>query len=73
MMIDTKKVANRRELHFSTLSETSDEVERLAAGPVQMLGNWSFGQILTHLAGAMNASVDGALSSPNTSSASGGR
>ncbi len=60
MTVDTKNVANRRELHFSTLNDTSDEVERLVEGPVQMLGNWSFGQILAHLATAMNASIDGA-------------
>jgi hypothetical protein len=59
MPVDTKSVTGRRELHFDSLDEIIHETERLAAGDVTTLGNWSFGQILRHLTLAMNASIDG--------------
>jgi hypothetical protein len=59
MPIDTSKVQNRRQLHFDTISDILADVERLNQGKVKPLGNWSGGQILTHLAVIMNGSIDG--------------
>ena len=59
MPVNTKTVAGRRELHFTNLDEILAEAERVAAGKHRMLGNWSLGQILWHLAKVMNGSIDG--------------
>lgn len=52
--IDTRSVQGRRELRFSTLQEIRAEAERLAkaerAGSLKVLGNWTLGQTLGHLA-----------------------
>ena len=53
MAIDTSKVS-RRTLRFNSIDEVIVEVDRLAAaakaGKLQVVGNWSFGTILNHLA-----------------------
>jgi hypothetical protein len=59
MTIDTGKVTGRRELHYTNFDEVSADAECLAAGPVRMLGNWTYGQILEHLASVMEMSIDG--------------
>jgi hypothetical protein len=59
MAVDTKKVPNRRKLHFATLEDIVADVDHLNQGPVKALGNWSGGQILKHLAVVMNTSIDG--------------
>ena len=59
MTINTKQVTGRRELHFESLDDVLADAERLAAGEARMLGNWSLGQILSHLAVAMNSAIDG--------------
>ena len=56
-MINTRKVAGRRKLRFESLAELEAEVDRLAAGDVECLGNWSLGQILSHLARVMLVAV----------------
>jgi len=57
--IDTAKVTNRRQLHFDCLEDIRNDVEQLAKRKeVRSLGNWSAGQILTHLSVAMNGSID---------------
>ena len=45
-----------RKLHFETLDQAVAEVERLAAGPVKTTGNFSFPQIVEHLATAFDIS-----------------
>jgi len=58
--IETAKVNDRRQLHFSTLEDILAEVDRLAqAKELRALGNWSAGQVLQHLAVVMNVSIDG--------------
>src|SRR5262245_4925458 len=57
--IDTAKVRNRRSLHFENLEAALNDVEVLAKGKIRTLGNWSPGQLLTHLARVMNKSIDG--------------
>src|SRR5262245_61721492 len=52
--IETGKVTGRRTLHFETIDQMMAEVDRLVeaerAGHLKRLGNWTFGQILGHLA-----------------------
>jgi hypothetical protein len=61
--IDTGKVAQRKSLHFNSIDEAQAEVDRLAKterdGRLRMLGNWTFGQNLCHLASWVNYSFDG--------------
>ena len=60
MSIDTKTVPGRRELTFSSLGEVVADAENLVASPnTKTLGNWPLGQLLTHLATAINGSIDG--------------
>ena len=50
---------DRRDVNYASLDDFRADIETLAAGPVSTVGNWSFGQILTHLARTMNSSIDG--------------
>jgi len=60
MPVDTKTVPGRRELTFSSLGEVVADAETLVASPsTKMLGNWPLSQLLTHLATAINGSIDG--------------
>lgn len=58
-MVNTANVPGRRTLSFATLDEFLRDAETLAEGGYRTLGNWSYGQILGHLASAMNNSIDG--------------
>lgn len=58
-MVDSARVSGRRTLSFATLDEFLCDAEALAAGEHKTLGNWSYGQILGHLATAMHNSIDG--------------
>ena len=57
--VNTAKVSGRRKLRFNNFDEIQAEAERLAAGPVRQLGNWSLGQATAHLARAMTMPLDG--------------
>jgi hypothetical protein len=60
MTVDVKTVRGRRTLTFRSLDEVLADAEQLAASPhTKTLGNWSLGQLLMHLAGTMNDSIDG--------------
>ncbi len=59
MPVQTAKVEGRRKLDYKSLEEVVADAERLSAGPVTTLGNWSPGQIYRHLATAYNGSIDG--------------
>jgi hypothetical protein len=59
MTIDTGKVTGRREVHYTDFDEVLADAERLSAGAVRMLGNWTYGQILEHLAAVLEMSIDG--------------
>jgi hypothetical protein len=59
MAIKTGKVKGRREVHYDSYQDLSNDAERLASGEVRLLGNWSLGQILTHLSKTMEFSIDG--------------
>src|SRR5437763_16830550 len=53
-IVDTRKIAGRRVLHFDSIDQLLKEVDRLAAaeraGRLKRLGNWTLGQNLGHLA-----------------------
>lgn len=60
MSVKTAKVRGRRALRFESWDELLAEAERLAAEPnLELLGNWSLGQILQHLASALHLALDG--------------
>ena len=58
--VNTKTVAGRRELRFESFDEVLADAERLAGMEIRTLGNWSYGQILRHLARSIDAMIDGA-------------
>ena len=60
MSVDSKSVQGRRELHFTSFDEMVADAEKLVSSPTaKTLGNWPLCQLLTHLAMAMDASIDG--------------
>jgi Protein of unknown function (DUF1569) len=59
MPVNTAKVEGRRKLDYASFEELLADADRLGAGPVKALGNWSAGQIFQHLALAFNGSIDG--------------
>jgi hypothetical protein len=60
LSVDPKTVRGRRELHFTSLQEVLADAEKLVSSPTtRTLGNWPLGQLLAHLAMAMNRSIDG--------------
>lgn len=59
LAVKTTKVQGRRRLNFRSFDELLEDAERVAAGPVKVLGNWSPGQNFKHLATTCHASIDG--------------
>jgi hypothetical protein len=58
--VNVKTVEGRRTLTFQSLDDVVADAEKLVSSPqTKVLGNWSLGQLLMHLAGTMNASIDG--------------
>src|SRR5258707_1208611 len=51
--------ATRREVHYASLDEFQSDAEHLAKGKFRTIGNWSYQEILDHLARTLTASVDG--------------
>lgn len=49
----------RREVHYTSLDDFRADAERLARTTVHTVGNWTYPQILDHLARSITASVDG--------------
>ena len=65
MAVNTGKVTGRREVAYESLDDVLMDAERLVAAPhLKMLGNWSLGQLLAHLAGGLNMSIDGSEHRP---------
>ena len=60
MAVNTKKVSGRRQLRYDSYQDLLNDAERLAVCDVRTLGNWPLGQMLGHLARAMEISIDGA-------------
>ena len=59
MTVDRKNVTGRREVSYASYDELLQDAERLAAGDVSTLANWSYPQILRHLGSSLDASIDG--------------
>lgn len=55
----TPVTVSRRRLRFETLDEVVAECERLAAGDVRTVGQWTYPEILEHLAQGIDALYDG--------------
>jgi len=58
-MIDTARVTDRRAVRFNAMAEILADAEELDGGPIITTGNWTAGQILSHIALAINKSIDG--------------
>lgn len=59
-MTDTRQVTDRRELHFSSMSDILDDVEYMAAGdPPGSTGNWTSAQIVRHVGRIIEFSIEG--------------
>ena len=60
MRVDSKTVQGRRKLKFSSFDEVIADAEMLASSPeTRTIGNWPLDRLLTHLATAINGSIDG--------------
>ena len=59
MTINTGKVTQRRVVRYANFDEVQADAEQLASRPVRLLGNWTYGQILEHLAKVLEMSIDG--------------
>ena len=59
MAVKTKHVTDRRSIQYESYEELLADAEQLAGGKVRTTGNWSYPQILHHLAKSMDASIDG--------------
>lgn len=59
MEVVTKKVQGRRTVRYETLDDLLADAEQLATSDIRTLGNWSLGQILKHIAMALDSSIDG--------------
>lgn len=58
MSVKTNLVRGRRRLRFDSYGDVLFDAELIVAGESLLLGNWSRGQILHHLALSMHASLD---------------
>lgn len=59
MPVDTTKVKGRRQVHYGSYADLLADAEQLAKTKVKTLGNWSYGQILKHVAQSTDSSIDG--------------
>ena len=59
MTVDTKKVTQRRKVHYDSYDDLLADAERLASGDARTVGNWTLGQIFKHLAQTLDSSIDG--------------
>lgn len=57
--IKTRKVADRRKVRYKSLDNLLYDAERLASMQVRTLGNWSQGEIYSHVAKSLDACIDG--------------
>lgn len=62
-MIDTTKVADRRQLHFATIDDVLADVDRIVAadkaGTLRHTGNWTPGQAMGHVAAWIDYGYEG--------------
>jgi len=53
------KTAPRRSVKFSTMQDLLDDAEAIAAAPHETTGNWSVSQIVYHVGGLVDVSLNG--------------
>jgi len=58
MSVNTK-TAPRRELHFDSMQQVLDDAESVTSQPHETTGNWSSGQIITHVGELIDVSLHG--------------
>ena len=58
--IKTKNVQGRRDVHYESWEAMLGEAVALSEQDTRTLGNWSYPQILWHIASSLNTSIDGA-------------
>jgi hypothetical protein len=59
MAVNTKQVMGRRELRYNSYDDLLADVNELASGETEMVGNWSLAQVCKHLASSLNSCIDG--------------
>jgi hypothetical protein len=59
MSVNTSKVQGRRQIRYESYADLLADAEQLARTKVKTLGNWSYGQILKHVAQSTDSSIDG--------------
>jgi hypothetical protein len=63
ILVDSRRVTNRRALRLQTMEDLMAEVDHIVAtaavGKVRPLGNWSTAQVLWHIAKLIECSFDG--------------
>lgn len=59
MAVKTSRVQGRRQVKYASYADLLADAEHLAKSKVKTLGNWSFGQILKHVAQSTDSSIDG--------------
>ncbi len=59
MSVNTKTVSDRRQLAYKSYDDLLADTESLAGQEVTTVGNWTFPQILEHLAISLEGSLDG--------------
>lgn len=59
MTVDTKHVTGRRTLVFGSVEEILADAETCLREGYRPIGNWSMGQIFSHIAKTMHGSIDG--------------
>jgi hypothetical protein len=59
MPVNTARVVGRRKVNYASYDGLLADADRLSAGPIKTLGNWTAGQIFRHVATVMNRSIDG--------------
>ena len=60
MAVDSRRVVGRRKLRFQNLDQVVEDAAALTADPqAATLGNWSLDHLLSHLAVAIEGSLDG--------------
>ena len=59
MTVNTKNATGRRKVRYTSLDDLLADAQRVAGDDVTMVGNWSAGQVMRHLALTINYSIDG--------------
>jgi len=59
MSVNTKTVSGRRNISYKNFDDLLADAESLAGQEVTTVGNWSFAQIIDHVAIALDGSIDG--------------